>query len=307
MTGSPVQIVEQTATELAPLVDPRAPGEGLKRLYAAYDALDAVRHQLVYREDPRTGIQHRIWWTEELVRADGIYHTVLLNDEGDARYDELMDSFATAEVLPGRTPDEVRRHPDAIATCQAAAIDRKIMVSPDQDFHANRVAANAWAETEHHGGRLAQPMIVTRPERELEDWCAVEPITVLKALVASAWPNDPEAARPHVEERLNDVLDAMGRVDYLRPTAAFCRQLYIGHREPSRLIEDIRENLPVRTRAADAREPGQPWPELVGPGRLRTPGRGTATVADRSHGTRLPDPRESNRKGLHHRRTATDR
>ena len=258
MTGSQIEIVEQTATELAPLANPRAPGEGLQRLYAAYECPETVLHQLVYREDPRTNIQHQIWWTEELARADGIYRTVLLNDQGNARYDQLMDSFLAADVLPAHTPDEVRSHPDAIIICQAAAINGKVMVSPDNDFHANRVAANAWAATEHHAGRLAQPMIVTRPERELEDWCAAEPMTVLKALIASAWPGNPTAARPHVEERLNDVLHAMARVEYLRPTAAFCRRLYTGHPEPSRLIEDIREHLPVRTRAADSRHPANP-------------------------------------------------
>ena len=258
MTGSPVQIVEQTATELARLVDPRAPAEGLKRLYAGFDDPKLIRHQLVYREDPRPGIQHQIWWAEELLRTDSIYEAILLDDAGNARYDRLMESFAAAEVLPGMTPDEVRQHPDAIATCQTAAIGGKIMVSRDQDFHANRVAANAWAAREHRAGRLAQPMIVTRPERELEDWCAAEPMTVLKALIGSAWPADPEASRTHIEERLTDVLEAMGRVDYLQPTAAFCRQLYTSHREPSRLIEEIRQRLPVLTRAADARHPANP-------------------------------------------------
>ena len=257
MNGSTVQIVQRTAVELARLVDPAAPAEGLKQLYAGFDNPEAIQHLLVYREDPRISIQHQIWWAEELLRTDSIYEVLLLNDNGTALglIDEVIEA---AEILPGRTPDEIRAHADAIAICQAAALNGRIMVSPDQDFHANRVAANAWAAARHRAGELAQPMIVTRPERELEDWCAAEPTTVLKAVVASAWPDDREASRPLVEERLSDLLDAMQRVDYLRPTAGFCKQLYASHREPGRLIETIREQLPTRTRAADRRHPAHP-------------------------------------------------
>ena len=258
MTGSTVHIVQRTAMELSRLVDPAAPAEGLKQLYAGFENPDRIKHLLVYREDPRISIQHQIWWAEELLRTDSIYEVVLLNDEQDERYDRLMDSLAAAEILPGRTPDEVRAHPDAITICQAAALDGKIMVSPDQDFHANRVAANAWATGRHRAGELAQPMIVTRPERELEDWCAADPDAVLKAMVASAWPDDPEASRPLIEERLGDLADAMERVAYLRPTAQFCKQLYRRHREPGHLIETIRKQLPSRARAADQRHPAHP-------------------------------------------------
>ena len=131
-------------------------------------------------------------------------------------------------------------------------------MSPDHDFQADRLAANAWAVGRYRAGALAQPMTVTRPERELEDWCAAEPLAVLKAVVAAAWPNDPQAARPSIEARLSIVLDNMTKVDYLQPTARFCKQLYADHREPSRLIEEVRANLPTRARAADARHPANP-------------------------------------------------
>lgn len=248
MTGSRVHIVEQTARELARLVDPRAPAQGLKTLYARFDDPTPIQHLLVYRTDPRTTIQHQIWWGEELARANGLYHAVLLDEEGTARYDELMDSFCTAQALPGLTEEEVREHPDAITICQAGAIDGKIIVSPDHDFQADRLAANAWAVARHRAGTLAQPMIVTRPERELEDWCAAEPEVVLKAVIASAWPNDPQACRPTIEARLSGLLDNMTKVDYLEPTARFCKHLYASHGEPSRLIETVRANLPTRAR-----------------------------------------------------------
>ena len=75
-----------------------------------------------------------------------MYHTILLDEEATGRYDQLMDSFCTAQALPGLTEDEVREHPDAITICQAAAIDGKIIVSPDQDFQADRLAAHATPE-----------------------------------------------------------------------------------------------------------------------------------------------------------------
>ena len=37
MTGSRILVVEQTARELARLVNPRAPGNGLKALYAGFE------------------------------------------------------------------------------------------------------------------------------------------------------------------------------------------------------------------------------------------------------------------------------
>jgi len=105
MTGSRILIVEQTARELARLVDPRAPAEGLKILYAGFENPTPIEHLLVYRADPRTTIQHQIWWGEEFARTDGLYHTMVLNKEGTARYDLLMDSFCTAQALPGPGQD----------------------------------------------------------------------------------------------------------------------------------------------------------------------------------------------------------
>ena len=187
-----------------------------------------------------------------------MYHTIMLDEEATARYDRLMNSFCTAQALPRLTEDEVREHPGAITICQAGAIDGKIIITPDQDFQADRLAANAWAVGQHRAGKLAQPIIVTRPERELEDWCAEEPEAVLKAVIATAWPNDVQATRTSIETRLNSLLDQMNKVDYLRATAEFCRELYATHQEPSHLIEDVRTALPTRTRAADARHPANP-------------------------------------------------
>ena len=48
MSGSQVMIVEQTARELAPLVDPKAPGNGLTALFAEFDDPEPTRHTLVY-------------------------------------------------------------------------------------------------------------------------------------------------------------------------------------------------------------------------------------------------------------------
>ena len=258
MTGSRILVVEQTARELARLVNPRSPAEGLKALYAGFDDPTPIQHLLVYRTNPRTTIQHQIWWAEEFAQTNGVYHTILLDEEATGRYDQLMDSFRTAQALPGLTEDEVREHPDAITICQAAAIDAKIIVTPDRDFQADRLAANAWAVARHRAGTLAQPMIVTRPERELEDWCAEEPEAVLKAIIATAWPNDHQATRATIETRLNTLLDNMSKVDYLQSTAGFCKQLYANHQEPSRLIEDVRTTLPTQTRVADARHPANP-------------------------------------------------
>ena len=258
MSGWQVMIVEQTARELAPLVDPKAPANGLKALYAGFDDPEPIRHALVYRSDPRTSIKHQIWWAEELARPDGLYRTVVLDEAATARYDTLMDSFCAARALPNLTEDEVREHPDAISICKAAAIDGKIIVSPDQDFQADRLAANAWAVAQHRAGALNQPMIVTRPERELEDWCATDPHHVLRSIIGAGWPSDPQATRPTIEARLDTLFENMAKVDYLRSTATFCRQLYTNHAEPSQLIEEVRANLPVRARAADARHPANP-------------------------------------------------
>ena len=257
-TGSRILVVEQTARELARLVDPRRPAEGLKTLYAGHEDPTPIQHLLIYRTDPHTTIRHQIWWAEEFARPDGIYHAVLLDEAATSRYDDLMDSFCTARALPGLSEDEVREHPDAITICQAAAINGKVIVSPDQDFYADRLAANAWAVARHRAGELTQPMIVTRPERELEDWCAEEPQEVLKAVIGAAWPDDTQATRTTIHERLHTQLKNMSKVDYLAPTAAFCKQLFNTHDEPSHLIEDVRAHLPTRTRAADARHPANP-------------------------------------------------
>ena len=65
MTGSRILVVEQTARELARLVNPRSPADGLKTLYAGFDDPTPIQHLLVYRTDPRTTIQHQIWCAEE--------------------------------------------------------------------------------------------------------------------------------------------------------------------------------------------------------------------------------------------------
>ena len=47
MTGSRILVVEQTARELARLVNPRSPAEGLKALYAGFDDPTPIQHLLV--------------------------------------------------------------------------------------------------------------------------------------------------------------------------------------------------------------------------------------------------------------------
>ena len=159
MTGSRILVVEQTARELARLVNPRSPADGLKTLYAGFDDPTPIQHLLVYRTDPRTTIQHQIW-------------------------------------------------------------------------------------------------------------CAEEPEAVMKAIIATAWPNDHQATRATIETRLNTLLDNMSKVEYLQPTAGFCKQLYANHQEPSHLIEDVRATLPTRVarsrRSGRANRPAKgsraPWP-----------------------------------------------
>ena len=258
MSGGTVQLVEQTARELARLVDPRAPREGLRTLYEGFENPEPIRHLLTYRTEPRVTIQHQIWWAEEFARPDGLYRPTLLDDDTLGRFDDLMDSFCATRALPELTEDDVREHPDAITICQAAAIDGKIIVTPDQDFQPNRLAANTWARDQYRRDNLSHPMIVTAPDRELEDWCTEDPDHVLKSLIGAAWPADPTAAQPTVEERVNQLFANMNKVEYFRQTGQFCKQRYADHPEPCRLIEAVRANLPVHTRAADARHPANP-------------------------------------------------
>ena len=258
MSGANVFLVEQTAHELCRFVDPRAPADGLRALYAAYDNPEPIAHQLVYRTDPRTTIQHQIWWGEEFAPAQRLYRTIVLDEHEYRRFEILMDSFCASGALPNHTEEEVRQHPDAITICQVATANGRIVVSPDSDFHGDRVTTNAWAQTQHRAGYLEHPTIVARPELELESWCADDPEHVLKTIIAAAWPEDPQASQPAVEAEFNDLLNAMQRVNYLNPTALACQTRYAQHPEPVRLLETVRNELPERARQADARHPANP-------------------------------------------------
>ena len=160
MTGSRILVVEQTARELARLVNPRSPAEGLKALYAGFDDPTPIQHLLVYRTDPRTTIQHQIWWAEEFAQTNGVYHTILLDEEATGRYDQLMDSFCTGPSAPRTDRRRGARTPHAITICQAATIDGKIIVSPDQDFQRT-----AWPRTQ-----LGQTRDSVRDAIDLPRW-----------------------------------------------------------------------------------------------------------------------------------------
>ena len=93
MSSSDVLIVEQTARVLARLVDPRAPASGLKALYAGFEDPEPIRHLLLYRMDPRDTIKRQIWWAEELARPNGLYRTLMIDADAEARYDALMNGW----------------------------------------------------------------------------------------------------------------------------------------------------------------------------------------------------------------------
>lgn len=255
--GHDVVLMEQVATELSRLVNPRNPGPGLQQLYTGIKDPDPIRHLLVYKRDPRETIRHQIWWAEEMHRPEGIYKVRLLSPEEEARYDELMDTFASSGARRVLTEEQIREDPDAIILCQAAATGEKVIVTANIDS-INIAKANAWARREHARGRMQEPELVVLPEEQLRHWCTVNGPEVLRGIMAAAWPSNVDASRGAVESRMKWLWEKMEGTKDLRDLAVSTRHEYEDTRAPDRMVEEVRHSLAVRERQSDQRHPANP-------------------------------------------------
>ena len=257
MAGEEVLLTEQVATELARLVNPRAPKEGLKRLYEGHEDPRSIEHLLVYKEDPRAGIRHMIWWAEEMARAEGIYRVGILDSRQEARYEGLMESFRISGTRRGLQPEEVARDADSIILCQAAAMGSTVLVTANH--HSIDIAyANRWAAEREKQGEMEQDKVAMLAETLLGEWCEKDGDKVFLGMVAAAWPDSEEATATHVQPKMDQMLRVMEGTRELAGAAVYSRHRFEDHPRPEEVVEEVRKVLPRKTRSADRRHPTHP-------------------------------------------------
>ena len=257
-TNGYVPVLPRVAAELTHHrfeFEPFDPDHFREDMAGAAKRLDHTRNQLT--NDQVMAREADLWWGAQLAREPGAYRLVRLSPEQYERVSQLARAIP-ADYFPKTPAEDVPASNDMQIIAQALVTGHRFLLTGNMhSIQHERI--NDWTVKHQSAFGLPHADILKDQDaamiRSHRSDKAVNDLTVIA--LAAAWPGDPNASRADVETSLRGFLKAMEGAR-LNDTATIIGDNWRRSRNPERLLQLARENLPARMRQAETEHPAYP-------------------------------------------------
>lgn len=225
--------------------------------------VQAVQEELLRRGNrlrPKQKLwgQSVLWWASELLREDSPYVALTLSNEQQDKADEICEQVDRRAFLRLRIGDRLSDHADAVMVSEALATNTKILITNDTGIHDGLITQ--WALDNADRFAFETPFILVQQDRFfLEEYVhEADFVSLFKIILGASWPEDTHASIETVVRHFDRYIEVLAeRETGLRGTAAVIREYWRDDGRKDDLIEHMREHLPERLRASEARHPAK--------------------------------------------------
>ena len=196
------------------------------------------------------------WWGREILREDSPYSLLSFSRQAAEKAEEICERLPREPFLRLGADEPIERHGDAIMVSEALAMNAKVLMTNDSRIHPGGI--QAWAEKNAREFELEFPtFLIDQDEFFMSEYSERSDLLELyRTVIGAFWPAEvaaePENVCAEVERTLEVLMEGESG---FKSTSKFILNRLRRDGIKNDIIEYMRERLPQKLRASEARHP----------------------------------------------------